>query len=246
MPIILAALTVIIQACFIYHVFKTRRPYWWAFIILSFPVIGCLVYYFVEVFPQSREARSASRAAKTITEKLDPGRTMRERVEEAEICGSLDNKIALADECMKRELYDDAVRLYHHCMQGMYADDANLMLLLSTALVEKEDFSEARAVIDQLISKHPFYKPNEARLLRARTLEGQNQSEEALKLYEALTPVFVGLEARCRHGLLLKRMGHERQAYATFNELLAHAKRHNVTHEGERRWIDLAKTELRS
>ena len=40
MPIFLAAITVVIQACFIYHVFKTRHPYWWAFIILSFPVIG--------------------------------------------------------------------------------------------------------------------------------------------------------------------------------------------------------------
>jgi len=246
MPILLAALTLIIQACFIYHVFKTRRPYWWAFIILSFPVIGCLVYYFVEVFPQSREARSASRAAKTIGEKLDPGRTMRERVEEAEICGSLDNKIALADECMKRGLFEDAVRLYRHCMQGMYAEDANLMLLLSTALVEKQDFADARAMIDALMARHPSYKTNDARLLLARTHEGLDHSGEALKLYEELTPVYVGLEVRCRHGLLLKKMGHEQHASVAFTELLAHARRHNVKHEGEQCWIDIAKRELQS
>jgi len=28
MPLIF--LTVIVQACFIFHVFKTGRPYWWA------------------------------------------------------------------------------------------------------------------------------------------------------------------------------------------------------------------------
>jgi hypothetical protein len=131
-------------------------------------------------------------------------------------------------------------------MQGMYAEDANLMLLLSTALVEKQDFADARTVIDQLIAKHAAHKPNDARLLLTRTFEGQNQPEEALKLYEALTPVFVGLEARCRHGLLLKKLGHEKQAYAAFNDLLQHAKRHNVRHEGEQRWIDIAKQELRT
>ena len=63
MPILIAALTVIIQACFIFHVFKTHRPYWWAFIILSFPVIGCIVYYFIEIFPGSQEARKADKFA---------------------------------------------------------------------------------------------------------------------------------------------------------------------------------------
>jgi hypothetical protein len=246
MPILLVALTLIIQGCFIYHVFKTRRPYWWAFIIMSFPVIGCVIYYFVEVFPQSREARTADRAVNTITKKLDPGRAMRARVEDAEICGSLDNKIALADECMKCGLFDDAVRLYRHCMQGMYAEDTNLMLLLATALLEKQAFSEAQSSINHLMAKYPKHKPNEAQLLLARTYEGLKQSADALALYEALTPVYVGLEARCRYAMLLKTLGYEKQAYATFNELLTHASRHKIMHEGERNWIDIARQELRT
>jgi len=35
MPIVIV--TLIIQACFIFHVFRTGRPYWWAFIIFSGP-----------------------------------------------------------------------------------------------------------------------------------------------------------------------------------------------------------------
>lgn len=246
MPYLLAALTIIIQACFIYHVFKTRRPYWWAFIILSFPVVGCIAYYFVEVFPQSREARSATRAAKTISEKLDPGREMRRRVEEVEICGSLDNKMALAEECMRRELYEDAVRLYRNCMQGMYAEDPHLMLVLAEALVEKQDDADALGIIGGLREKQPAYKPTQAQLLLARAHEGLGQTGEALRLYEELAPVFVGLEARCRHGLLLKKLGRDKQAYSVFNDLLAHAKRHNLTHEGERHWMDIARRELRT
>ena len=56
MPI-LAALALLIQLCFAYHALKTGRPYRWLFIIMGFPVMGCVLYYFIEVFPTSRESR---------------------------------------------------------------------------------------------------------------------------------------------------------------------------------------------
>jgi len=43
MPI-LAALIFVIQICFAYHALKTGRPYWWLFIIMGFPVMGCVLY----------------------------------------------------------------------------------------------------------------------------------------------------------------------------------------------------------
>ena len=49
MPYILAALSLAVQIYFIVHVFRSGRPYWWAFIILSAPVVGSLAYYLVEV-----------------------------------------------------------------------------------------------------------------------------------------------------------------------------------------------------
>ena len=172
MPIVLGAITVFIQACFIIHVYKTGRPYWWALIILSFPVIGCVVYYFSEIFPGTQEARKAEKLARAIGKKIGGDQAFARRVEEVEICGSVDNKIALAQECMERELYDDAARLYRGCMEGLYADDPNLLLGLATAQTEQQKFNEARATLDRLQTKLPDFKPNESGLLRARTLDG--------------------------------------------------------------------------
>jgi len=39
------------------HALKTRRPYWWIFVIMAAPVMGCVIYYFVEVFPGTRGRR---------------------------------------------------------------------------------------------------------------------------------------------------------------------------------------------
>lgn len=244
MPILLAALTVIIQGCFIYHVFKTRRPYWWAFIILSFPVIGCLVYYFVEIFPGTQEARKAEKLARVISKRVGGDHAFMRRVEEVEICGSVDNKIALAQECMERGLYDDAARLYRNCMQGLYADDPNLLLGLATAQVEQQNFNEAHATLSRLQTTRSDFKPNAAALLRARTLEGTGDSQSALLAYETLLPVYVGFEVRYRHALLLKRLGHVEQARDALNTMLEHARKHRVTHDNELAWLNLAKKDL--
>src|SRR6267378_665239 len=69
MPIV-GAIVLLIQFCFAYHALKAGRPYWWVFIIMGFPAMGCVIYYFVEAFPGSREQRRAAKAARAIARAL--------------------------------------------------------------------------------------------------------------------------------------------------------------------------------
>jgi hypothetical protein len=80
MPIV-PALTVLNQACFIFHVFKTGRPYWWAFVILAFPVLGCVVYYLVEVFPNSQAHRAVRKTVRRVAQVMAPDAEFLRRVE---------------------------------------------------------------------------------------------------------------------------------------------------------------------
>jgi hypothetical protein len=110
MPLII--LTLIIQGCFICHVFKTGRPYWWAFVILSFPIVGCIAYYFVEVFPGSREHRAADRASRDIARAFNPDQELKRRMEAVEVAPTVDNKVALAQELLRVDRAQEAVELY--------------------------------------------------------------------------------------------------------------------------------------
>src|SRR5687767_3200469 len=103
MPI-LGVVLLIIQLCFAYHALKTGRAYWWLFVIMGFPVVGCVLYYFVEVFPTSRESRKAEKAVRTIARALDPDKGLRERVADLEACGSVDNRVLLARECIDHRM----------------------------------------------------------------------------------------------------------------------------------------------
>lgn len=240
----LAILTVVVQACFIYHVFKTGRPYWWAFIILSFPVIGCLVYYFVEVFPGSHEQRSANRAARDLSRALDPDKDLRQRMEAVEITPTVANRVGLAEELMQRGRTHDAVEQYRLARTGLYEKDPTLTQGLAQALIAGGDYDAAQQALETLRAEHKDFRPDQVTLLLARVLEARGDTEGALDVYEQLISTWNGLEAKVRHGQLLKRLGHTIQADTVFTEIIEHARRFRISHEEELAWVKVARKEL--
>lgn len=236
MPLI-AALTLIIQGCFIYHVFKTGRPYWWAFIIFSFPILGCIVYYFVEVFPSSREATSARRKTRQLVRAINPDADLKRRIEDLEVCGSTENRSGLAQECMAHGMYDEAARLFQSCLSGPFEKDPAFRTRLVEALVGGARFDEAADVLALLRQTNPEHRPNDRELLNARILEGQGRNDEALNTYRDLIAKFAGLEARFRYGALLKKLGNDESSHQIFEEILAHARRYKSLPESEEDWV---------
>ena len=240
MPIVLA-LTVLIQACFIFHVFKTGRPYWWAFVILGFPVLGCVVYYLVEVFPNSQEHRAVRKTVRKVAQVMAPDAEFLRRVEEVEICGSVENKAALAEECLGRGLTAEAMRLYDQCVTGPYAGDPKLRFGLVQACLADKQWARAREVGAALMRDRPEFRANEVALLHARALEGSGEMASARQAYERLLPGFVGLEARYRYAMLLQSSGHAEAARAELETILTHAKRFRIRHEEEQEWVAAAR-----
>ena len=240
MPLI-GAIVVLIQFCFAFHVLKTGRPYWWIFIIMGFPVMGCIIYYFIEVFPGSREHRQANKAVRNIARALQPDADLKKRAEELEICGSLDNKIALAQECMAHQMYAEAGRLYESCLQGTYATDGAILFGFAKASVEGGNWDKAANAIARLKKDAPKVRAQEVRLLEIRLLEARGDNEAALAAYRELVPTYVGLEARYRYGRFLLHLGKQEAAMEMFNEVVKHARRFASSIEEEEHWADAAK-----
>lgn len=241
-PIIIV-LTVAVQAYFIFHVIRTGRPYWWGFIILSFPIAGSIIYYFVEIFPSSREHRSARKAVNQIVRTLKPDAELARRVQEVELCGSVDNKLSLAEECERSGMHEEAIRLYRSCLNGVYANDPKILFALAEALLAHEQFGDARGKANRLLQEHPQFRPNETKLLLARALEGAGDAQ-ATRVYEEVVAVFRGFEAKYRYALHLKSLGHTRQAHGLLEEIVEHARRFNINHDEEIEWVRSARRAL--
>jgi len=234
-------LVFVIQFTFAFHALKTGRGARWIVIIFMAPVIGSLLYYFLEVFPNSREERTLRRRMRDIGKTLNPDAELKRRAEEAEINASVDNRASLADECLEKGMFDDAIRLYESCLDGPYRDDPRLLLSLARARFYDQQWAQSRELLARLVASHPKFQPAEVQLLHARVLEAMGQTTEALREYEALQERYVGFEARYRHGLLLKRLGRSADAATLFREILRHAKRSAL--ESEQEWVKLARRE---
>jgi hypothetical protein len=243
MPLVLA-LNVFVQLAFVVHAYRSGAPRYWVLVILAFPVAGCLAYYLLEVFPRSREAVGARRVARNLARAFDPHQDLRARMDELQVCGSIDSRVALAEECLAGGLAEEAVTLYRTTLAGAYEGDPHLRFGLARALVEQGAWDEAADAVDRLRRDHPCHKPNESRLLHARVLDGRGETESAVAEYRELAPAFVGLEARCRYGELLERLGRRDEARAVFDAAATQAQRNPSPIEAETRWARLARERL--
>jgi hypothetical protein len=238
---LLAGIEILIQFCFAFHVLKTGRPYWWIFIIMSFPVMGCAIYYFVEVFPGSREHRSAYKTARKLSKVLRPDADLKRRAEELEVCGSVDNKMSLAEECTNHQMYAEAERLYESCLTGAFQSDGAILFGLARAAVDNQNWSKALDAIASIKASSPKMRPQEVRLLEARILEGQGQNDAALSAYRELVLEYVGLEARYRYASFLSRNGQLESATEVYGDVIKHSKRFASSLDDERYWVDASR-----
>ena len=235
---VLYALMAIIQFSFAFHAVKTGRGAMWVTLIIVFPVVGCLAYYFVEIFPQSREHRAARRHIRDIAKALNPDGELQRRAEDLGISDTIENRTRLADECLERGMFDEAIRLYEACLEGPYANDAGILFGCARARFYNGDVKRAGEILAKLQQSHPKYHADDVLLLRARVFEAERDLDRALASYEALRNRYVGFEAKYRYAVLLDQVGRQQEAQGLYNFIAMNARRSSL--ESEQQWVKLA------
>ena len=245
MPIIAGGVVLLLQITVIIHAMKTGRPYYWIFIIMAFPIIGCLIYFIVELLPGSRHERRMQMIGRDIAKAVNPDRDLKKRAAELEICGSVENKLKMADECVERGMFDDAIRLYEGARNAQYEFAPDLLYGLARARFFNGDPAAARELLVELQNRVPRYYAQEVALLSARAAARIGERTTAIREIEMLLENFVGLEARYRYAELLYQDGQATRARAELERLIEHARKFRVSQE-ERAWAKLARQGLTS
>ena len=241
---VLFVLLAVIQFSFAFHAMKTGRGAKWIMVILLAPVIGCLLYYFMEIFPHSREERALRKHIHDIAKTLNPDGELKRRAEQVATNASVDNRAALADECLEKGMFEEAIRLYEGCLEGPYANDSHILFGCARAHFYSGHHRLAEEILARLGKSHPKFRRDEVALLHARVLEDLGDSTRALEIYAQLRDRYVGFEAKYRYGMLLKRLGRGAEADEMFAFIAANARRSAL--ESEQEWVKLARQERES
>lgn len=252
MPVLsLAILALALDLFMAVHVIRNGKTCWWISIILIIPLFGSLAYFFVEIFPtldfnakpkvvRLQQARWQRAQADLRQEREVSGR----RIDNIVSTGSINDKIALAEACMARDLFGDAVRLYESAREGYFANAADVLLGLSRALLENGEFAKCRQVLRELAEAHPASFAQERAILTARALAGAGDFATAIVELESLLERKDSLEARrlearYYYAEFLWKQGRTDHAVAQLAEVIKHGKLFNMTEE-EEHWVTRA------
>ncbi|MGD9841834.1 MAG: tetratricopeptide repeat protein [Steroidobacteraceae bacterium] len=238
-------LSILFQVALVIHIVKTGRNTLWIWLVIFVPLIGGLAYFAVEILPGLLGTRTAKRAATGLRKTVDPHRALRQASQKLAVNDSVDSRRHVADQLFERGRYDEAMEHYRAAMTGIYTHEPLLMLGLAKAQFAKNQITEARQTLDELMTNNPDFKSPEGHLLYARALEAEGSIEKALSEYKTLSNYYSGAEALYRYASLLKRQGQNEKADSMFKELLANAELAGaVFRKEEREWLEAAKQEL--
>jgi len=242
---LLVLLSLVLQIACAVHVVRTGRQYYWIWIILATSYLGVVIYVIAEVLPDLRNDPRSRKAARSVLHTFDPERQRRHIRQKLEMADTVDNRRALAEECMRLGDYSNAVVLYQSILKGVFATDAGFLLGLAQAQANSSDFTGARTTLDTLFAANPQFRSSDAELLRARVLEAQGDHSAALEQYEILARSYPGEEARYRYGALLKQSGRFSDARGVFGDMLARAKHApRYYRKKEKGWLESAQRDL--
>ncbi|HTL34232.1 MAG TPA: hypothetical protein VL326_13975 [Kofleriaceae bacterium] len=232
---------VLLQIFCVVHAVRGQRSSW-IWIVLFFPLIGSLAYIVTEV--RVRRGRGGRNLASQIVDVVQPSRRLEALRKEVEDIPSVQNRIALADECVRHKLYDEALQHYEAASSGVHGDDPEVLRGRATVQLEKGDAAAAKATLDKLFSGMRT-RPPALRLLYARVIEANGDLDATLAAYREAIPGSIGDEARCRHALALEKAGKPDDAMTIYTKIVKDADRSTGAYRRDNRdWIRIAKQKL--
>jgi hypothetical protein len=240
-----ASLVLVLDIICIGHAVYKRQPALWFFVIVALPFVGATMYLMTELLPRTRANPVTRRAAADLGRAVNPDKEIRAAQAALDEMDTVENRKRLADALVERGRHAEARELYESALTGAHEDDPALTVGLARALFGLEDFAGVRSTLDRLREALPEFQSPEAHMLYARALDTMGKMDRALMEYEALATYFPGEEARCRHGMLLLRMGREQEAEVQFRAVVQSVESGSRLYQGDQKvWYDMAKQQL--
>ncbi len=171
-------------------------------LILFFPLIGCLIYLYDAFYSR----RSVAGIAEAVKETVVSNYKIEKLEKEWRFSDNVATKTRLADAYAEAGRYKDAIKLYSACLEGFMADDPVLQMKLLNAYYADEDFRSAIKVGEKLESAADF-KNSPERIAYAWAFHKAGQPELAEKTFKAMDKPFTNYWHRWEYCKFLSETG---------------------------------------
>jgi hypothetical protein len=211
-----------LQAFCVYHAYKNNADYKWYWLIIFFPLVGCLIYLYHNFYNRN--------TVQTISQGVKEVVNSNYRVEQLEKAlrfnDNLSNKVNLADAYVKIGRFEEAVKLYNECLAGFMAEDPDLRMKALHASFMNKDYTTSIS-FGQMLSNEKTFKNSESRIAYAWSLHLSGRKDEAQSEFQDMNKSFTNYIHRLEYGKFLKetnQLENLKELVAELNEEFNHMK----------------------
>ena len=218
-------LVLLFQGFCIYHAYKNRKNYYWFFLIILLPLIGCVIYLITQVFSKS----DIDKVQNEITHMVNPTKGVVDLEKKLEFSNTFENKIQLADAYLHNNRTPDAIKLYENALEGTFKDDYYTI----TKLIEAHALeNENEKVIEyaKRIEKKGNFKKSKSQFLYGLALANTEQWDAAEEVLKQIDTRYSNYQERIVYAEFLLKRNKIEEAKEVYNEILIesqHMKREN-------------------
>lgn len=208
-------LIIILQVFCLYHAYKNRTDQKWFWIILFFPLIGCLIY----VYDQFYSKRKLENIAEGVKASFISNYAIDKLEQKVKFSDTFTNKMELATEHMKVGNHDRAQEVLETCYSGKYENDPELNMKLLQTHYLKEDYEAVVKYGSNLLSEKDF-KNSPEKTAYAWSLYRLGRVDEANDIFKAMDINYCNYKNRLEYAYFLEKSQSGAQAMAKVEELL--------------------------
>lgn len=234
------------QILFAVHAWRTGRDRFWIYILLLFPVVGCALYFIVEILPEIRHGQEAHKLKQWWSYKKDPDKDLRAAQDALAITPTVAHRLALARVLMARSDYAAVVTTLQPALEGHFADDPAVLEGLAYAYYHQKDYGKALEFAEQICHHESWTAKDYIQLLRARLLQLSGQLEAAKLVFKDLARTYAGEEAKIDYARLLTQLGETAAAQEIYADIVRRAPYTPKHYQAKQKpWIDEARGALK-
>jgi len=167
-------LILLFQGYCLYHMYKNRNPYYWAFLIMFLPIIGCIIYLITQVYNK----RDAEKLTSEITSIINPTRKIKDLEKRLQFSETYQNRVNLADALLEIKDYNNAISNYLEAIEGNYQNDLYIFQNLIECYFRVEDYDNVILYAEK-IKTHSEFNKSRSQFLYGLALEKIGNLEEA-------------------------------------------------------------------
>ncbi|MCG8571497.1 MAG: PLDc N-terminal domain-containing protein [Spirochaetes bacterium] len=238
---------IILQIICIIHIIKNQKNLAWIFLIIFIPLLGCLVYFILEIVPHIGETVSNEDLQDKIIRKVVPQWKIKKLEENYDFSETMHNRQLLIDAYIENSDFDKALSHLLDCMDGYYIKDEHLVYQTCFVLFKLQQYEEALKYLDKLRDLNSdFENQFQYNLLYTQIIENIQSPDKVIQEYQRLTSHFsTKLELHYRFAKFLKLQDQKEQANHILTEMIKqkpYLKKHKFS--DNIKWIRLAEREI--